>query len=352
MAAAIVTATALLTGCSGATGEHPLASPSPPKTPKATAPAGLGTVDSVIASPHGDAWWLSTWTHYVGWGESAKRFDPDVTFVSVYDTTSHRLRHVVTTHDGFSVMWMRGAADTVVYLTTRPYHGNEDLADWRIEAVDLITGQRTTIDRADSAAARRFLPSLSISYPWAVYEKAGVYARNLLTGQRRTLLRSPSPGRVQAVGDQVFYLQPTRTGRDVFSVPLAGGPAVRVTHSGKVGDYTAGADGVAYYEPIDGDATSVWFQPAGATTARLLNNTEGSNLAVGDGFAAWISQDDEVFVRGTTLGAAAAVSIGSHWSPPARIAATGDRLVFSELTLDSQNTPIAEHIHLVRITPR
>jgi hypothetical protein len=136
--------------------------------------------------------------------------------------------------------------------------------------------------------------------------------------------------------------------QDVYSVPIAGGQWTRVTNSGRIGQASIGRSGVAYYEPVDGDATSVWFLPAGTAVPQQIYDAEGSNMVAGDGFVAWAS-NTAILARSTRPGASAATTLVKNWSVIARMSADGDRLVFGERIADSEDRAVGQRLHLVTL---
>jgi hypothetical protein len=212
------------------------------------------------------------------------------------------------------------------------------------------------VDRADTSASQNYPPSMALSYPWLVWNKAtadqvlDLWARNIVTGQQRALVSQSYVSQVQAVDDQAYLVQCPEGRCDTYTVPLSGGALRQITHSGKVGQATVGAGGVVYNEPPTGDPKKVWFQAFESGAAVLLDPGYGLHMVIGEGFAAWAADlGDAVVVRSTASGAAPALTVAHRKSSIARMSAVDDRLVFVELLVDSSQRPIGERLHLMRV---
>ena len=361
MAFAIVAAMATLVGCSGAAdGDSPRASTHAPSSPSATngsRPGGLALKDEVLPGIDAHVWNLAAWGHYVAWGGASKLFAPPV-FATVYDVTTRKARHVATAPRGGQIQWVRGDSNTVIYVSSVAEPRADGTSDirWTINATDLATSETIVLARDQDAASRAFEPSPTISYPWVVWSTpdgprtSGITALNLRTGQRRTLARGLSLTDVQVAGDQVYYLGASRgNGQDAYSLPLSGGKPIRLTLSAQVGRISVGGQGIAYFEPVEGEATSVWFMPHGQKPRQLLDG-EGSNMVAGDGFVAWL-HGSGAQIRSTEPMATAPIGLGDDVSVVSRLAASGSQVVFAEDVMDAERRLVEERVHLVRVTP-
>lgn len=170
-------------------------------------------------------------------------------------------------------------------------------APWRVDAVDLESGERVTVTE-QSPSAREKSPAPRIdgdTVVWSARVAGGngeseIYAFDLPARTKRTLARAVI-GNTAVGGGNAYYDRYTDSGSDVFSVALDGsGPPVQVSHSAKASKPAAGRFGVAWVEPPQGNSTTVVLARPGRSpevlaASRGPDDPVGYNPQVCRGFA-------------------------------------------------------------------
>jgi hypothetical protein len=315
----------------------------------------LLTTDRVLHTQDAEVQGITTWEHYVAWNGATERYR-EAQRITLYDLNGGHERTVVRVQGDARVDWVRGDGNSLVYVSAvaKEDANGIDHTKWHVSVLNVNTGQVREIAKSDSALSQLGEPSPTVSYPWVVWDTVAgaktvdLHALNLQTGKRLFLARNISAADAAVREETVYFVKGhSRTKQDVFSMPVTGGQQLQLTHSGQVGGIGVGSAGLSYREPIAGDSRSVWFLPLEGQPWQAKAG-EGSNMAVGGRFLAWLS-GGKLEARSLDRAATNIVDVTDHISTVARISASANLLAFADYTLDSAGRPLGQTIHVLTV---
>ena len=327
-------AASLLSGCGG----NPPPAPSPvstavPHTPTSRPAPGLGiSVQGAVPLGTAPIVDLTMWSHYVAW---AREGGPNLVPLSieVFDTQTGKTRTLVANSSATQeVSAVQGDGDLVVYTEANPT--DESHTTWRIHLISLTQGSNRVLAQSSAGVPIPFVPQVALggtclawSEPSATAAEGGA-ARLVIydaaTSARRVVPGVQNPDSVNIDSGSIYFAADDAAGRDGFTVPCTGSPAVKqLTTSGKVSQLSARGGVLAWQQPLQGDPDSIWAETVGGaapgTPVQLTNVGNQGDVIAGKGVVAWLDRDGQLTVR-DAAGRFPAVPLPhqDHLSIPAR----------------------------------
>ena len=282
-------------------------------------------------------------------------------------------RRRVVARSGFPhglVDWVAVTGHTVVYTDQDRVPSTANPRNrWRLEAVDLVTGQRRLL-ASSGDRAQPWVPTPRASegdVVWAQLQDPGNLRKGLevrqwrqgWSGPRVLLTHSRLSSGSGAVTDGRFVFVQTEPhlvagsyAQDVFSVPLSGGHITQISHNGTVQWMNAANGQVVWSQKKSrtrqglADPYSHWVAPVdgSAPPRQIQQGYSASNVVVGHDFAALWPTGDGVLV--TSLDGRNSTKIQASTYVPARLAASGALLAYG-----TQVGHDEVHLRVLRIDP-
>jgi hypothetical protein len=261
---------------------------------------------------------LSAWGgRFIAWTEGPS----NAPAIILYDRTNGQTRtllHGSTASVNFFAV--RGEGNMVVALEepSMPDDSRPNTT-WRIIAVDVSTGNVTVVRKSPRPTPGLIVPPPEFDGRWIVWEEPQgdtVETTNLMSfdtqsGHTFTLATKVPYAGPSVLDGVMYYRQQRPDSTDMFRVPVDGSaPAVQVTHTGVVGGLVARNGGLAWNQPPTGNASSVWYMPAGATTP-LEIASQGDEAFPGRGFVVYAVPPDYGQVLAAPVARARAVHSSS-----------------------------------------